>query len=274
MPSRRKEPVRAESPVGSGMSPEALANDKARQPRLLAAAAARKRVSPVAKTIKKAKTGKKVIDLSSLISPTSSASSSSKSGYKEAHAVFTLVKAKFQKGEKKDEYTGAIYFRGKPRYGNNEIFKAKVGDKLLAEMLRWNDEFKLYSAKVYTAEQAQMVLDAMRIVSEKDKQDLASVTVDETIFDNAHQSEIKIFPLEVEGPNLAIAGTTYPFNKILKQAGFTFHNVVNGEPLNLWLREESDGQPEVDAGDLEEMFEEYGFTVDKYDGVAEDDETV
>jgi len=125
MPSRRKEPVRAESPVGSGMSPEALANDKARQPRLLAAAAARKRVSPVAKTIQKAKTGKKVIDLSSLISPTSSASSSSKSGYKEAHAVFTLVKAKFQKGEKKDEYSGAIYFRGKPRYGNNEIFKAK-----------------------------------------------------------------------------------------------------------------------------------------------------
>jgi len=50
--------------------------------------------------------------------------------------------------------------------------------------------------------------------------------------------------------------------------------VVNGEPLKLWLREESDGQPEVDAGDLEEMFEEYGFTVDKYDGVAEDDETV
>ena len=77
------------------------------------------------------------------------------------------------------------------------------------------------------------------------------MTVDETIFDNAHQSEIKIFPLEVEGdgeinPNLAIAGTTYPFNKILKQAGFTFQNVVNGEPLNLWLREESDGQPEVD----------------------------
>ena len=279
MPSRRKEPVRAESPVGSGMSPEALANDKARQPRLLAAAAVRKRVSPVAKTIQKAKTGKKVIDLSSLISPTSSASSSSKSGYKEAHAVFTLVKAKFQKGEKKDEYSGAIYFRGKPRYGNNEIFKAKVGDKLLAETLRWNDEFKLYSAKVYTAEQAQMVLDAMRMVSEKDERDLASVTVDETIFDDAHRAEIKIFPLEVEGDgninlNLAIAGTTYPFNKILKQAGFTFHNVVNGEPLKLWLREESDGQPEVDAGDLEEMFKEYGFTVDKYDGVAEDDETV
>ena len=42
-----------------------------------------------------------------------------------------------------------------------------------------------------------------------------------------------------------------------------------------WLREEpEEGQPEVDADDLEEMFEEYGFTVDKYDGVAEDDEAL
>ena len=278
MPSHRKQPVRAESPVGSGMSSEALAKDKAKQPRLLAAAAARKRVSAVPTTIKKTKTGKKVLDLSSLMSPTSSASSSSKSGYKESKAVFTLAKAKFQKGEKKDEYTGSIYLRGKPRYGNNEIFKVKVGEKLLAETLRWNDEFKLYSAKVYTAEQAQMILDAMRMVSEKDEKDLANVTVDETIFDDAHQAEVKIFPLEVEqgdgeiNLNLAIAGTTYPFNKILKQAGFTFHNVVNGQPLKLWLREEPEGKPEVDAHDLEEMFNEYGFTVDKYDGVAEDDE--
>ena len=51
---------------------------------------------------------------------------------------------------------------------------------MLGETLRWNDEFKLYSAKVYTAEQAQMNLDAMRMVSEKDERDLASVTVDET----------------------------------------------------------------------------------------------
>ena len=249
------------------------------QPRLLAAAAARKAGSPVAKTIKKAKTDKKVLDLSLLISPTSSASSSSKSGYKESKAVFTLVKAKFQKGERKDEYSGSIYFRGKPRYGNNEIFKAKVGEKLLAETLRWNDEFKLYSAKVYTAEQAQMVLDAMRMVSEKDEKDLASVTFDETIFDDAHPAEVKIFPLEVEGDgeinfSLAISGTTYPFNKILKQKGFAFHNIVNGQPLKLWLREEPEGQHEVDADDLEEMFEEYGFTVDKYDGVAEDDEAM
>ena len=258
------------------MSSEALTKDKADQPRLLAAAAARKAGSSVPKTIEKAKTGKKLIDLSSLRSPSSSASSSSKSGYKDSKAVFTLVKAKYQKGEKKDEYSGSIYMRGKPRYGKNEMFKDKVGEKLLAETLRWNDEFKLYSAKVYTAEQAQLVLDAMRTVSEKDEQDLAGVTVDETIFEDANPAEVKIFPLEVEGDgeinlNLAIAGTTYPFNKILKQKGFAFHNIVNGQSLKLWLREIPEDQPEAD-NDLEEMFHEYGFIVDKYDGVAEDDE--
>ena len=51
--------------------------------------------------------------------------------------------------------------------------------------------------------------------------------------------------------------------------------MVNGQPLQLWLRpEEPEGQPVIDADDLEEMFKEYGFTVDKYDGVAKDDETV
>ena len=105
------------------------------------------------------------------------------------------------------------------------------------------------------------------------------MTFDESIFDDANPAEVKIFPLEVEGDgeinlSLAISGTTYPFNKILKQKGFAFHNIVNGQPLKLWLREEPEGQPEDDADDLEEMFEEYGFTVDKYDGVAEDEETL
>ena len=57
-------------------------------------------------------------------------------------------------------------------------------EKLLAETLRWNDAFKLYSSKVYTAEQAEMVLDAVRMVSKKDEGDLASVMVDKSIFEN------------------------------------------------------------------------------------------
>ena len=72
--------------------------------------------------------------------------------------------------------------------------------------------------------------------------------------------------------NLAIAGPTYPFKNFLSDAGFTFKSNVNGEMVNLWLREESEAQPEVDEADLTDMFEKYGFTVDKYEGVEDDDD--
>ena len=59
---------------------------------------------------------------------------------------------------------------------------------------------------------------------------------------------------------------TYPFNKILTAAGLKFHNTVNGKAgVKLWLRPEPESEPDLDADDLE-------ATVDKYDGVAEDDE--
>ena len=276
MPARRKQPVAPapEEPCGSGQSASSLARDKAAQPRLLAAAAARKAgVGSPAKIIgTKAidKHGKKLIDLSSLRSPSSSASSSK--AHKVAKAVFSLVKATYQKGEKKGELSGAIYFRGKPRYANNQKFKDKVVAKLLAESLRWNDEFKLYSAKVYTAVQAGKILEAMRMVSAEDEKDLEDVTIDDIIFANANPAQVTIFPIEVDGKlNTAIAGSTYPFKKILTDAGFTFHNTVNGEHgVQLWLREDPEAQPEVDVADLTAMFEEYGFVVDTYDGVAED----
>ena len=60
--------------------------------------------------------------------------------------MFSIVRAKYQKGDLKDTLTGAVYFRGKPRYGGNDTFKEKVNAKLLVENLRWNDELKLYTA--------------------------------------------------------------------------------------------------------------------------------
>ena len=191
---------------------------------------------------------------------------------KKSSAVFTLIKAKYQKGDKKDEFSGWIYARLKPRYGNNDKCKAKVGDKLLAETLRWNDEFKLYSAKIYTAAQAQLVLDAMREVSAEDAKDLANVTVDESIFDDANSAAITMFPIILEGElTLAIGGTTYPFKDILKKEGFEFKHLVNDQPLNLWLRVEPEAQPDMDADDFETLFEQYGFEVSRYDGVEADE---
>ena len=107
MPSRRKQP---QEPCGSGQSSASLAADKAAQPRLLASAAARKAGSPTFKSTiaKKPKsTGKKLIDLSKLVSPSTSASSSKDKTYKVQKAVFSLVRATYQKGDKKDQYSGA-----------------------------------------------------------------------------------------------------------------------------------------------------------------------
>ena len=56
----------------------------------------------------------------------------------------------------------------------NEKYKAKVVPNMLClwrSALRWNDEMKLYSGKVWTAEQAQLILDGMRQVSAEDEKD-------------------------------------------------------------------------------------------------------
>ena len=62
-------------------------------------------------------------------------------------AIYSLVRATYQKGEKKDQYSGAIYYRGKPRWGMNDKYKAKLIPSMLAKSLRWNDELKLYSGQ-------------------------------------------------------------------------------------------------------------------------------
>ena len=113
----------------------------------------------------------------------------------------------------------------------------------------------------------------MRQVSAEDENDLTDVTVDETIFDDAKEAAIKIFPITVAGElNLAIGGTTYPFKDILKKHGFGFHNIVNDQPLNLWLRVEPEAQPDMDADDLEALFDKYGFEVERYEGVEGSDD--
>ena len=269
MPARRKQLV-AEEPCGSSQSAASLAADKAAQPRLFAAAAARKGIS---KNNKSSKERMRLLDFKSLVTSSPSSAAPSSTPRKGDKAVFTLMKAKYMKGERAGTYSGSIYFQGKPTYGNNQTFKDKVHPKLISETLRWTDDVKLYSAKIYTYEQAVMVLDAMRQVSEQDEKDLADVKVDATIFEDANEAKITILPIEVDGElNLAVGGTTYPFAKKIKDEGFQFHKDVNGHTVKLWLRREAEAHTtgRMDANDLEAMFEEYGFTVEIYDGI--DDE--
>ena len=47
---------------------------------------------------------------------------------------------------------------------------------------------------------------------------------------------------------------------------------MNDQPVQLWLRVEPEAQPDMDADDLEALFDQYGFEVDRYDGVEGDED--
>ena len=167
-------------------------------------------------------------------------------------------------------HAGAVYLHGKPRIGNNEVFKEKVNTLLLEERVRWNDELKKFTAKVCTPEQVIMIREAMKMVSEKDEEDLnESAPTDEDIADVFDFAEVKsttiniIECIDVNGEEKkAIAGATYQFKTKITNAGFNFDRTIN-----MWLAPVG-----TDTAELEEMMDKYGFTVDTYDEAMEDDE--
>jgi len=195
------------------------------------------------------------------------------SSKKVSSATFALVAAKFQKGDKQGELTGAIYFRGVPLYGQNDKFKTEVHKSTLAESLRWNDELKVYTCKVYTAKQARKILSAMKSLDGCAKS--LPEDVEESVFDDAKPAEIQlVLNLDVEGDSeegemmVGVTGTTYPFKEELKAKGFRFHDTVNGEEnVQMWLAPQDD----VDTDELTALFEEYGFAVEQFDGVDDDE---
>ena len=65
-----------------------------------------------------------------------------------------------------------------PSYGFNALYKDKVNAKLLSEEVRFNSELKMYTAKVYSPEQAIMVRDAAKLVCEADEVAAAALQTD------------------------------------------------------------------------------------------------
>lgn len=267
--SRRQEPV--EERPGSGQSPESLAKDIAAQPALLAAA--RTLIGPVPRARAEVHGGgvRKPRKFYNKIGNASSSSSSSRRRSDHSSmAYLTFVRSKYQKGEYKDALSGTVYFRGKVRYakGTNEIFKTKVGAKMLAEPIRFNDDLKVYTGKVYTAKQAKMIRDAMKEVSKDDEETLdkngpTDKSIDETFnFPEAKSTEIAVIkPVVVNGEEkVAIGQDTYAFKNEIDKKGFKF----NGD-MKLWL-----APIDTDTDELEDLFEEYGFDVEYYDGMGEE----
>ena len=247
---------------GSGQSAASLAKDIAAQPALLAAARtpvkATKRAGILKTSPKKVFVFKK---------PAVNAGNHGKAKEKKAAgAVVKFVRAKYQKGDKIHQLSGNVYWQGRPRYANNDIFKEKVSKKLLMEVMRWNTELKTYRAKIYSAKQAKMIRDAMKAVSADDEEDLeTNGPTDEDIdqvfdFEEYKPAEISIIlEFELDGEmTKAIGGMTFPWKDILQEIGFTFsyRTKMYHAPVD------------TDTDEIEALFDEYGFDVETFEEMA------
>jgi hypothetical protein len=180
---------------------------------------------------------------------------------KKSKGTFQLVASEYQKGEKAKQRSGNIHLRSKPRFGINDAFKKALGKHTLAEVMRWNDELKVYTVKVYTATQARLLLKAARAL-EGGEEDLPE-DIDESVFDGANAASIAVVPHTIDGEEMVgCIGTTYAWKDELKERGFKYMASSDDGQMGWWVDKAS-----LDQDDLVATFEEYGFEVDVYDGV-------
>ena len=196
-----------------------------------------------------------------------------RNGKTASKAEFFLQEARYQKGDLKDEPTGNIYANAKPRYGHNERFKEKVSKVTLKEVVRWNDSLKLYRVKLYNKLQAKRFLEAMKMVSAQDEDDLKDTVVDGSIF--VKPCDINIVPMTVDNDEmLAIGGVTYAWGDELKKRGYTYRTNVNDiATANVWLKKIDDMDDwRTEAHEMAELFQDMGFPTFIFEGVADDDD--
>ena len=167
---RSRSSARASSPTfGSHQSSAEVEAIVPEQHVALTAAAARKagkaRLAGVAKP-------KKLFKFARVTSSSASGTGSSKSHAKKATAMIEFVRAKYQKGEKKDVLTGSVIARFKTRFKQNDASKEKVQAKSLIERARWNDEIVKYTLRAWSVEQAIMYGEALKMVSAEAEADI------------------------------------------------------------------------------------------------------
>ena len=297
--SRRAAAEPVEERPGSGQSPASRAKDLAAQPALLARIAKKAPIHG----------GKRVSKATYSFARAAAATSkppSRRSGARTSKARLEFVRAKYQKGDSVGTYTGAVYMRGVPSYGFNQTYKDKVNAKLLTEELRFNTELKMYTAKVYSPEQAIFVREAAKMVCEADEVPLRPcvarafermpaapvsdarcalacvVRAQKTLVEEAPTDEdiFKIFdfaerkPINIDNVPfthesnavIGFGGPTYPFKNDFKAAGFEFRGIVDAAPIQMWVAE-----ADADTADLEEKMAEYGFNLIEYDDVDDAD---
>ena len=184
----------------------------------------------------------------------------------KSKAVFSAVRATYQKGELMHKKTGSIYYRGKCNFGKNDKFKDMLAKCFLAETLRWNDALKLYTAKIYTEKQLEKIKEAHKSMDDEEAADLEEAEVDPDLFEFEEFKKpiITSMPIKIEDKMLhAFGGMTYPWKEILKQMGYEFKSNINGQQAQLWV-----GPDDIKI-ELMDQFIDYGFELDEYDGLDE-----
>lgn len=154
-------------------------------------------------------------------------------------------------------------------YGFNTAYRALVAALLYGEDIRWNNELKVYTAKVHTAVQAQGILDAMRTLDGHG--DDLPTTIDEAIFERATPAVVQFVPdTLILGATshsqqvLLVVGLTFPLKSMLREKGFVYErNFNNREGFHAWAAPIE----KVDVEELASLIEEKGFIVEKYDGM-------
>ena len=249
MPRRGKQPIAVdgrESPVGSGMSAEALAKDIAAQPALFQAAATSLRsIGKRPAVVRKEGRTHAIFDLSKI------GTASAHKKHVDDYAVFELYPCKYIKGPLKDQLSSNINLKAKPLYGQNAAFKAIIAKHAKGQYAKWNDEIKAYGNRVKTAVIARNILAEMRKLGGGIETMLPG-TIDESIFDNAKLPEVSIFPYE---NTIAVHGDTFEFKDDLVARGFVYDKDAKIFTHPTMTIED----PEVD--ELDEEFVAFGWEV-------------
>ena len=126
----------------------------------------------------------------------------------------------------------------------------------------------------WSVEQAIMYREALKMVSPEAEADINKTgpTDDEIAevfnFPEAKELGITKMPVTIDGEEMiAFGGTTIAFKDVFKEHGFKFVKVIDDKVVQLWV-----APIDTDTTELEGMFDEYGFPLEEFDGMDNEDD--
>ena len=165
-----------------------------------------------------------------------------KAAFKKQKALFSIARAKHQKGPLAGSFTNHIisFLRGANL--DNDKLRAALTPFLLGERLKWNNDQVAFSVRIYTKKQAAKILAAMRAyLGAADAADLPEA-VDDAPWSDDTNAAVSVVPCKridenanlqdggafAEDDVILLDGVTYPLKEELKEMGFRWTTDFNG----------------------------------------------